>query len=98
MLKTYSDLNSDWLLFGEGEMYKQAGEPGLFDENPEKMPSDRAKSSEVNLFADNEIYEEERMHDKSAANDTRKSPQDNFSESIIIFHEDGTYSEYKRRK
>ena len=99
MLKTYSDLNSDWLLFGEGKMYKETAEPGLFDDkHMEKMQTVQGKHSEVSLFADNELDEEEKMHDESDAQDTDKSPQDNFSERIIIFHDDGTYSEYKRRK
>lgn len=99
MLKTYSDLNSDWLLFGEGEMYKEASEPGLFDDiHPEKMQTAQGKYNDVSLFADNEMDEKEGMHDKNDAKDTDRSPQDNSSERIIIFHGDGTYSEYKRRK
>jgi len=99
MLRTYSDLNSDWLLFGKGDMYRTGGGPDLFnDKQTEENYPAKDTYEEMSLFTDqvSKNDEERPVEEKIAEADI--SPEDNSSECIIVFHGDGTYSEYKRRK
>lgn len=123
MLKTYSDLNSDWLLFGEGEMYKSGSTMDLFDDQEQdKEHRGEEKYTEMSLFTgksskndesgpgESRLAEEDRGPGQSHIKEqdasrgeeltyrADKSPGESSSERIIVFHGDGTYSEYKRRK
>jgi transcriptional regulator with XRE-family HTH domain len=101
MLNTYKDLNSDWLLFGKGEMYKSGDNPELLIEN--EIEHGNIKSEELpvgGLFdtgsdtGDGEKVEKEITYGK----DIDTNVNERFSERIIIFYPDGTYREYNRRK
>ena len=123
MLKTYNDLNSDWLLFGEGEMYKTGSTMDLFDEKEQdKEHHGEEKYTEMSLFTgesrkneesgpgqnrlteadrgpgQSQIKEQDGNHGEKQSYREDKSPGESSSERIIVFHGDGTYSEYKRRK
>ncbi|MEA1886651.1 MAG: helix-turn-helix transcriptional regulator, partial [Bacteroidota bacterium] len=92
MLKTYPYLNTDWLLFGKGEMYTDK-EPGLdFSEEKEFETG--------NLFDDTIAGKDDKASDyeEAESNDIDTGVNKPFSERIIIFYPDGTYSEYNRRK
>jgi len=102
MLNTYTFINTEWLLFGKGEMYKNEKNPTLFvDNEPESDMSETDKFEIGGLFENGE-----RILDKGNGNDeTGKSynkdddtnVNERFSERIIIFYPDGTYKEYNRR-
>jgi transcriptional regulator with XRE-family HTH domain len=99
MLRTYSDLNSDWLLFGKGEMYRTGGGPDLFDDKQtdESYPG-KDNYKEISLFTDQIRKNDAEGPGEEKIAEADMSPEDNSSERIIVFHGDGTYSEYKRRK
>jgi len=101
MLNKYEDLNSDWLLFGKGEMYKSEDKPTLLFENETETENKIIERSQIGeLFdTDSEIDNEEIVKKEGSfdiENDT--DVKERFSERIIIFYPDGTYMEYNRRK
>lgn len=125
MLKTYSDLNSDWLLFGEGEMYRTGNATDLFDEKqPDTGHSGEEKYTEMSLFGgqnrqkpesgpgESQFTKPESGPGESHTNEKDKDHGENqlkekepdtgsggsYSERIIVFYGDGTYSEYISRK
>lgn len=101
MLNTYPDLDTDWLLFGRGQMYKPGENPSLFDENEVEPGINTDEEAEKdNLFDyDSNIEAGEIDTQKHASGkEPDTAVNDRFSERIIIFYPDGTYREYSRRK
>ncbi|MCD4770129.1 MAG: helix-turn-helix domain-containing protein [Bacteroidales bacterium] len=86
MLETYIDLETDWLLFGRGEMYKNQIVDTLFDDN---SFSDDQK-------ADNRAAGES----KPALQKENSSPgvesEVKAVEKVIILHSDNSFSEYSK--
>ncbi|HCC69807.1 MAG TPA: hypothetical protein DEQ09_01435 [Bacteroidales bacterium] len=102
MLNKYNDINTDWLLFGKGEMYRNEEYNSLFAD----------KKNDTNDIEDHKIIESGKLFDipgdiKSGEQNTISEHENNdsdtsmnkpLSERIIIFYPDGTYNEYNRRK
>jgi Helix-turn-helix. len=94
ILERYQDINSDWLLFGKGGMYKgaQALQPGLFDdfeskevigrkaEDVEAVRDDSVKSSPVSSI----LIDDDRYSKKSK--ETHKKVA-----KIMVFYSDNTF-------
>lgn len=97
ILIKFPDLNSDWLLFGNGEIYKTKKANTLFDNQNSK--------------SQNNIKEENEEQDKNHEEEQNKSKTDNLIEQnktqkiinkidakdperIIIFFNDKTFSSY----
>lgn len=92
ILENFPNINPEWLILGEGEMYRQKSnprEPGLFDniietnslsdENNEKQPQ---KTTDEIISTVN--------------NDTKTISVGNQNiKSIIVFFSDNTYEEFK---
>ncbi len=101
MLNTYRDLDTEWLLFGRGEMYRknsvpehevQAGPGSLNDETP-----DRRIRNLFDFDGDNPgIINDDKGIEPVKNDDTSANEQ--FSELIVVLFPDGTYREYKRGK
>jgi len=101
MLATYSDLNTDWLLFGKGEMYKSKDEQTLFIENGDEVGTGNAgKLQTAELFKTNFNTDDDEKDEKGRpyGKDIDTNVNEPFSERIIIFYPDGTFREYSRRK
>ncbi|MFO7853024.1 MAG: helix-turn-helix domain-containing protein [Bacteroidota bacterium] len=101
MLETYPYLNTDWLLFGKGEMYKSEDEPESFtDKEPALDFSEEKEFEGGSLLNDNLTENDNKVkdNDEPVNNNADKALNKPFSERIIIFYPDGTYSEYNRRK
>ena len=92
ILENFPNINPEWLILGEGEMYRQKSnprEPGLFDnmikttslsdENNEKQP--QKTTDEIISTVNNDI------ETISVGNQNIKS--------IIVFFSDNTYEEFK---
>ena len=107
ILKTFPEIDSDWLLFGKGEMNTtQKGESG--SANIEKLPSPPSSSD---LFLEDELFHEEvvpeqknseiekpREIKKSEGDKTIKKrasePEVKKIEKIVFFYKDNTFHEY----
>jgi len=100
MLTTYKFINTDWLLFGKGEMYKNEEKPTLFiDNESESDISENTKIEIGGLFDTGErIVDKGNEKGESYNKDADTNVNERFSERIIIFYPDGTYKEYNRRK
>ena len=101
MLATYKFINTDWLLFGKGEMYKNEENPTLFINNePESDISENNKIEIGGLFDTGERIVDKANDEKGESynKDADTNVNERFSERIIIFYPDGTYKEYNRRK
>ena len=101
MLNAYKDINTDWLLFGKGEMYKPEDRTELLlDNEHESDNNDNEKLTIGGLFDPDpragDIEEAEQV--RSYVKDIDTNVNERFSEMIIIFYPDGTYKEYNRRK
>ena len=100
MLTTYKFINTDWLLFGKGEMYKNEENHTLFiDNEPESDISENTKIEIGGLFDNGErILDKGNEKGESYNKNADTNVNERFSERIIIFYPDGTYKEYNRRK
>lgn len=99
MLTTYTDLNSDWLLFGRGEMYGKREERSLqAGQTGSETNTVGALKREMSLFDDTEMQEDDGEPEEKPHNKADKDAPGHFSERIIIFYPDATYMEYRRRK
>ncbi len=97
MLDTYGDLETDWLLFGRGEMFKNQIADSLFDDNS---------------FSDNHKGDNMVNSDKKAAfsvvnmdNDSKEAIENTSTEAesekkslqkVIILYSDNSFSEYSK--
>jgi transcriptional regulator with XRE-family HTH domain len=94
MLTRYPSLSSDWLLFGNGPIFREGKSIDLFSTKQDILTSDRE------IFTDNyqpESKKSESREDKANA-ETTEQPHGALSRGksrrIIIFNEDGTFSEH----
>jgi len=105
MLSTYSSLNTDWLLFGRGNMYNSGEDPVLIDETGvNKQDISVEKYREPGLFDnakeksdDDKTDLESQFSGSGDKTGTEESKRKGFSEKIIILYPDGSYSEYNPR-
>ncbi len=102
ILTAFSTLNSEWLLFGRGAMYKDATGKDLFSESTsiykEKQKIERkndtpTKKSSIEVLPDTEIIE--KNSSKSKTEKVENSYNIGKAERIIIFNSDKTFVEYK---
>lgn len=94
ILERYQDINSEWLLFGKGGMYKGnlAQQPGLFDELEQKDTKDRkgdvsdmVKGDALKSPAVSSVVIEDDKYSKKSK-DTHKRVA-----RIMIFYSDNTF-------
>lgn len=94
ILERYQDINSEWLLFGKGGMYKGnlAQQPGLFDELEQKDTKDRkgdvsdmVKDDALKSPAVSSVVIEDDKYSKRSK-DTHKRVA-----RIMIFYSDNTF-------
>lgn len=96
MLKAYPDLDAQWLITGNGNMY--ASQPSLFKQDNEVMTNQKLTSRDShiqnsndsehqNLASNAEIPVENNIKNKSSADDA--------IERVIVFYKNGSFKEYK---
>lgn len=98
ILSSYPELNSDWLLFGKGQMMKKQEsfqKNQEVDEKPEKLDKSPIVQKNAELNFDDEIPEnmktENKLPDpKSKGINSTKS----VIEKIIVFYTDKSFEEY----
>lgn len=94
ILERFQEVNSDWLLFGKGSMYKtlSSTQPGLFDqlENsgfPEEQNANFKKEQEKSVKLSAISFEEEKPLKKLKESDKKIS-------KILIFFSDNTFETF----
>jgi hypothetical protein len=102
ILSSYPELDSDWLLFGKGQMMKKLEDFQNFPEKEEKQvktdkPPTVQKNAELNF--DEEISENMEMGKKliKATQDSKES-QNLAIVKIIVFYSDNSFEEYSPNK
>lgn len=95
ILKRFPNLNADWLIIGQGKMYKTELQASLFDTVPEKQDTDvHPPVTEVkNLPDEKEIKKEASAEEKEIILNT--AIQDKTIERIVIFYSDKSFHEYQ---
>ena len=102
MMTAYPDLNYEWLILGKGRPYKSdrkiSEASGLEDNMAENHAGDTADT--LDLFSDNQDFEEEITPSQPAENRVFVQPADEGTAKrpkkiarIIVFFNDGTYEE-----
>jgi len=94
MLSKYDSIRSEWLLFGQGSMYRELEMPGLFDNN---LKSDSPKIQTEKSNPGIPIEEAGKQVDHLVSGEQRVA---SFGDSdridrIIVFYLDSTFSEYR---
>ena len=96
ILTNFSHLNAEWLIIGEGDMYKQDKKPSLFNtDEKSKTFDDNQDTLEFNI-SDNSTDEILKMDSKVVNNavDKNNIPQSINIEKIILFFSDNSFKEY----
>jgi len=96
ILSSYSEINSDWLLFGKGQMIKkqeQFHKNSKVEEKPEKTVQSPIlqKNEEINF--EGEIPKNMETGKKSEINQKVESPTSKIKK-IVIFYENNIYHEF----
>lgn len=98
MLDKYRFLSSDWLLFGQGSMYKDVRMQSLFEsgvsEEKKNEPAIMEKEAGSNQ-ADQRPMEEEISDKKSYLTGTGRASK---AKRVVIFYEDGSFEDYEPRQ
>ena len=96
MLHRYSSLSAEWLLFGQGAMYKYTSQPTLFDIPLSEGISEEAATDSTELTSE-PVYSSESHETSSEA----FSPGVNILASkektltkVLLFYSDKSFSEY----
>jgi transcriptional regulator with XRE-family HTH domain len=94
MLTRYSSLSSDWLLFGNGPMFRDVQSVGPFTSKQEGLTHDRDIFSDIYQPETKKIdsHADKRMPDKEEP--SYQSSSKLKTTRIVIFNEDGTFSEH----
>jgi transcriptional regulator with XRE-family HTH domain len=98
ILVQFKNINSDWLLFGKGEMYKTKL-PSLFEQNsqPQKVENqekiiDKSETEVKDLKENSEVKKEsKKVETKIEVQNTDVNQPD----QIVIFFSDKTFAAYK---
>ncbi len=90
ILSSYPEINSDWLLFGKGEMF-QGSETGKRQEEKITKP----EKPEANQIAKDEDRAEYKT--KVDLPQKKSAKEKNGIEKIIIFYNDNSFEEYSPR-
>lgn len=108
VLQHFPKINSEWLLLGKGEMYKQMIQTSLFSnfdtlETERKLASDNSVSALDSPVSDPEILSPRNPTNAEAKPDASNldsleavsSLADKKVERIVVFYADGTFKSYR---
>ena len=94
VLVRFPKINAEWLLLGQGSMYKSATQttvqPNLFDPAPEKVPESPEKESPALRAPEHDkIHQPDLSLDPLPSRSSKKT-----IEKIVTFYTDKTFKEY----
>lgn len=95
MLSTYKSIRPEWLLFGNGDMLNESGLSDLFN------TEDKDEAGKDHYLSEKEAIEEDSLRsintdeqDIIDSRDTLENKRKASTDRIVIFHTDGSFSEY----
>jgi len=89
MLERYPFISTEWLLFGKGNMYREASEQTLFDESQRNA----SETERVENKEDNNAYEV-KMPGNSMNNEVQRKKGRLAIEKIVWFYSDNSFREF----
>jgi len=95
MLKAYPELDAQWLITGNGNMY--ANQPSLFKQDSESKTDQKLSSRESHIQSSNDLAQEKLYSNAEIAdhNDKDVSSTEDTIERVIVFYKNGSFKEYK---
>lgn len=86
ILSSYSEINSEWLMFGKGKMMKEikSEKENIEVEKNETVPKEKIKKEESKSETSPTL----------PLFDSDKEPKQGKIEKMVIFYKDGTFKEY----
>jgi transcriptional regulator with XRE-family HTH domain len=91
ILNRFSNLNSEWLLSGKGDMYKKSVQTSLFNN---AIKTDDIKTSEILPEFQEKDIETQSMTDKVNDFLNPVQPESKIIEKIIVFYSNNSFIEY----
>lgn len=85
ILSNYAEIDAEWLLLGEGEMYKSGVADELFDKGPVEPGQKEAKEPPMQIKTELPEYQTPTPEKDSDQGDI---------ERVVIFFKNNTFSEY----
>jgi len=98
MLQKYSALSAEWLLFGNGNMFKSVSQPTLFDEIE---AHDRSENINIVTTEENSApgrIPEEIVNEVSTVSSMPSEQKIKSLTHIVMFYSDKTFTEYSPGK
>ena len=94
ILESFDYINTDWLLFGKGEMKKYDKQVNIFDEVPDNqvITEEKSDTEEINLKSEEKL--ENDKDDDHLINSPDVKIKSNKIERIIIFFNNDKFKEY----
>jgi transcriptional regulator with XRE-family HTH domain len=98
MLHKYNSLSAEWLLFGQGAMYKYASQPTLFDTEPSITYSEEQSFSETQERETGPMPSPEGQ-ERASAIELKEEIEPEVKEKrltrVLMFYSDKTFTEYR---
>lgn len=98
MLHKYNSLSAEWLLFGQGAMYKYASQPTLFDTEPPITYSEEQSFSETTERETGAMHSPVGQERASAIELKEEIEPDRLEKRltrVLMFYSDKTFTEYR---
>ncbi|MCK5170426.1 MAG: helix-turn-helix transcriptional regulator [Bacteroidales bacterium] len=99
MLIAYPDLNAQWLITGNGDMYTNP--PSLFDQKDSDLNNDltqRELNIQNQLSSHTDISNSEVQTENKKENTSKVEDKSTDIERVMIFYKDGSFKDYKPDK
>ncbi len=102
ILVNFTDISGDWLITGEGEIYKNKRSEDtqmtkqLFPDESEEKFTTKVEELDVNREEDAPVYQTKKRTEEKAAVSPELIPSDSAKsvEKIVVFYSDRTFREY----
>ncbi len=102
ILVNFPDISGDWLITGEGELYKNRPSKELpvtkqlFPDESEEKSTTKVEELDVNREEDAPVYQTKKRQEERVAVSPESLPKDSTKsiEKIVVFYSDRTFREY----
>ncbi len=95
ILNNFQGINTDWLLFGKGEMYRESSAPKtLFDQPPPVSSKKQDKKEDKSSEKQDSPSKKEEKKLISSSHSLFTHPEGKKIEKIVLFYTDKTFTEY----
>ena len=102
ILVNFTDISGDWLITGEGEIYKNKRSEDtqmtkqLFPDESEEKSTSKVEELDINREEDPPVYQTKRVTEEKVAVSPESLPTDSTKsiEKVVVFYSDRTFREY----